>query len=359
MAVSLGPALWQDGPTYNGELLRQLNVAATWFTGGTADALAVRGGVINNSTGSLQVVSVSGMAIKVCAGFAVIPNSSSNVNGGYMTGSMTSSALTVATADATNPRIDLVVIYVDENGDDTSDSYIDIIAGTPAASPVPPSAPANALVLATVAVAANATSISSTNITDQRVYTTAAGGVVPWPSLTGIPAGHQGLIAYDVTNSRFFHNDASGADQLATLPWQPQVASRLTNGAIPATSTTWMSVNITTDGHTDIKVTLHWNGVYQGSTVGFRNIAFQTYLDSTLLDQVNLCTLPGTTAGAAYNGGTSVYCTSSSTGDTPSAGSHTVYFKFYYHNTSGSGDQPWVLANTGSPATLRVEPVVK
>jgi hypothetical protein len=276
-----------------------------------------------------------------------------------MAGSMISSALTVATADATNPRIDLVAIYVDENGDDTSDSYVDIIEGTPAASPVPPSAPDNSVILATVAVAANAASISSSNITDQRVYTTAAGGVVPWPTLTGIPAGHPGLIAYDTTNSRFFHNNSDGADQLAVLPWAPQTATRLVNGAIPlSTPTTWMSVAINTDGNTDIKVTLHWNGIFQKTSLGFNNVSFQTYLDTIQLDQVSLCTLDGTKLNAAYNGGTSVYCTSSTTGDTPSAGSHTVYFKFYYE-TGGSGSQPWVFANTGSPATLRVEPVTK
>ena len=42
------------------------------------------------------------------------------------------------------------------------------MTGTPAGSPSPPSAPANSFTLAQVAVAANATSITSGNITDQR-----------------------------------------------------------------------------------------------------------------------------------------------------------------------------------------------
>jgi hypothetical protein len=358
MAVSLGPALWMDGPTYSGEAVRQLDVASGWFTQGTSDALSVRSGVINNSVGSLQVLASSGMVIKVAAGFAIIASSTSNIEAGYKIGSMTSTSLTVTTADASNPRIDLVVIYVTDNGDDTSSGYIDIIEGTAAASPVPPSAPANSLPLGTVAVAANATSISTSNITDQRVYTTAAGGVVPWPTMTSIPAGHEGLIAYDVTNGRFFHNDSSGADQLKVLPWAPVMSVRLTDGAIPSTMTTWESCAITTDGKTDIAVTFHWNGVYQKTTAGFSLIQFETYLDSTLLDQVSVCTVSDGPVGYAYNGGTTRYVTSSATGDTPSAGSHTVYFKMGYATAQSSGSQPWIFADTGAPSYLRVEPVV-
>lgn len=372
MSVSLGPALWMDGPTYNGETVRQMDIASGWFAAGTVDALQVRSGVINNSVGSLQVLPVSGMTIKVGSGFAIVGNTTSNLQSGYKTGTMTSRNLTVPTADATNPRIDKVVIGVNDNGDSTSAGYVDIIQGTPAASPTAPATPANALVLATVRVNANSTSVASTNITDARVYTTAAGGVVPWPSLTGIPAGHQGLIAYDTVNSRFFHNDANGADQLAVLPWKPAYATVNADMSLATGSTnftTIASVNINTDGHTDIKVTTHVPGFYATAVTAdgwYNQLNLCVFLDNTEISgtwQGHDCTMTsGGQRSITQGGGTDVYCTSSATSDTPSAGSHTVSFKVTcvrYSAGAGAGNacNPFLRASVAENAYIRVEPV--
>lgn len=67
---------------------------------------------------------------------------------------------TIGTADATNPRLDLVVI--------TSAGAIAVRAGTAAASPKPPVRTANDVVLAVVFVPANDTVIASNQITDLR-----------------------------------------------------------------------------------------------------------------------------------------------------------------------------------------------
>jgi hypothetical protein len=82
--------------------------------------------------------------------------------------------LTVTTANATNPRIDLVCMTVNDAfySGSTNNVVLQIIAGTPAASPVAPTLPANSISLATIAVAANASNIVSGNITDTRVQTT-------------------------------------------------------------------------------------------------------------------------------------------------------------------------------------------
>ncbi|WP_094603464.1 hypothetical protein SPSIL_015220 [Sporomusa silvacetica DSM 10669] len=71
------------------------------------------------------------------------------------------SALAITTADATTPRIDL--IYIDTSG------VLRYAAGTPAISPVSPTVPSGCLDIYTVTVAAGATSITSTDITDLRV----------------------------------------------------------------------------------------------------------------------------------------------------------------------------------------------
>lgn len=69
---------------------------------------------------------------------------------------------TIGTADATNPRIDLVVI--------NSSGSIAVRAGTAAAAPKPPARTANDVVLAQVYVPANDTTIANAQIIDKRVF---------------------------------------------------------------------------------------------------------------------------------------------------------------------------------------------
>jgi hypothetical protein len=53
-----------------------------------------------------------------------------------------------------------------------NDVIFNVVAGTPAGSPVAPATPANSIALATVAVAANASTIVTADITDVRVLVT-------------------------------------------------------------------------------------------------------------------------------------------------------------------------------------------
>lgn len=75
---------------------------------------------------------------------------------------VSSGSPTVATADATNPRLDLVV--VDSSG------AIAVRPGTPAAAPKPPARSANDVALALVYVPASLSAVGSGHITDARVY---------------------------------------------------------------------------------------------------------------------------------------------------------------------------------------------
>lgn len=68
--------------------------------------------------------------------------------------------LVINTADATNPRIDIIYI--------NSDGTIGYTAGTPASSPVAPNIPVGAFLLYQVNVGANVTSITNANIVDMR-----------------------------------------------------------------------------------------------------------------------------------------------------------------------------------------------
>lgn len=68
--------------------------------------------------------------------------------------------VTITAADATNPRIDLVVV--------NASGALVVRAGTAASAPKPPARTANDVVLAAVYVPANDTSIETTKITDMR-----------------------------------------------------------------------------------------------------------------------------------------------------------------------------------------------
>lgn len=74
---------------------------------------------------------------------------------------VTAATVTIGTADATNPRIDLIVI--------DSSGAKQVRAGTAAAAPKPPARSANDVVLAAVYVPANDTTIETTKCVDMRV----------------------------------------------------------------------------------------------------------------------------------------------------------------------------------------------
>lgn len=93
----------------------------------------------------------------------------------------------LATADPTNPRIDLIYIgAVDtQYGGASNVIKIDKVTGTPAATPTVPTLPPNAIALSQVAVAANATTILNANITNVVTGTVSpAKGLVGYASVT-------------------------------------------------------------------------------------------------------------------------------------------------------------------------------
>ena len=84
----------------------------------------------------------------------------------------TTQVLAVAASDPTDDRIDLVILRVyddtfDSSGDDFAD--IEVIAGTPDASPVPPALPSTSISLAEILVQNAVTQIVNGDITDKRI----------------------------------------------------------------------------------------------------------------------------------------------------------------------------------------------
>lgn len=126
-----------------------------------------------NSAGDLKVVpsSPAAMSVRVERGFGFVKGDDSTDQGLYGVYNDGYTTVTVPAADATNPRKDLIVFAVDDatEGQAGDTSTLSLVQGTPAASPSEPALPATALKLAVVTVPANATSITSGNISDSRV----------------------------------------------------------------------------------------------------------------------------------------------------------------------------------------------
>ena len=112
------------------------------------------------------------MTVDVAAGRAFIKGTESTFQGTYFVESRAIENLTITASDASNPRIDLVVAKIEDSAESgATDAWsLAVVAGTPAASPAAPTQPANSILLATVAVAALASTIVDANITDNRVH---------------------------------------------------------------------------------------------------------------------------------------------------------------------------------------------
>lgn len=121
------------------------------------------------------------MTVVVQPGDCMIPDTNYKYNGWIDA----DKALTITTADPTNPRLDVVVAYTDKSLVDATNSNspngmkFAVVAGTPAATPTAPSAgtiqtavgASNPyIILAIVRVNAGATSIVTANINDRRSF---------------------------------------------------------------------------------------------------------------------------------------------------------------------------------------------
>ena len=126
-------------------------------------------------TGDFAVTqnSPTGMSVLIAQGWAAIIGTTQANMGAYVAYNDASLVATITAADPTNPRIDRVCITVNDSAytGSLNNVTINVVAGTPAGSPSAPATPANSISLATIAVAAGATTIVNANITDTRTRT--------------------------------------------------------------------------------------------------------------------------------------------------------------------------------------------
>jgi hypothetical protein len=145
-------------------------------------------GIFTSSSLEIAQSATPAMSVQVATGWGAIVGDYTTNMGVYQFYNDAATTLTVTPANPSNPRIDKVVVTI-------SDSYytgvtntvaFQVIAGTPAGSPVAPATPVMSLALANIAVAAGATSITTANITDLRTLITTN---LPVGDITAVTAG--------------------------------------------------------------------------------------------------------------------------------------------------------------------------
>jgi hypothetical protein len=160
-----------------------LNTPPSWLQAGSypaqydriiQQALYATTGIIGSTSLAVSPNSPAGMSVRVAAGWGAVVGTTTTDMGVYTFYNDALNTLTITTADPTNPRIDLVCATVRDAfySGAFNDVIFQVIAGTPAGSPVAPTLPDNSISLATIAVGAAVTQINSGNITDTRVATT-------------------------------------------------------------------------------------------------------------------------------------------------------------------------------------------
>jgi hypothetical protein len=155
------PPSWLQNGSHPAENDRLTTTGAIWNVKGIADY----------SSFKVSQSATPAMTISVAAGHALVQGTQTASQGLYIIYNDAATTVAVTTASTTLPRIDRVCLTVQDafyGGTANNQVILQVIAGTPNASPAAPAEPANSLTLALLAVAANQTTIVNGNITDSR-----------------------------------------------------------------------------------------------------------------------------------------------------------------------------------------------
>jgi hypothetical protein len=356
-SVSCGVPAWCDGPSLDANNpFRQFDVGTRVLNAGTASAVAVPGGVFPG-LGAMQVTAGSGLSVQVAAGYCCVPSPVAN-NGGYIFGPLTAATLTLAAADNSNPRTDLIVARVYDTGNSASYCDVEVVTGTPATPPTTPATPTAAIPLATVSVPVAAVALASGAIADQRSYVVAPGGILPIANAAAAPAVPSAQLMFDLSRNLLVQGTgtAGSVSLLGTGGWSPALAyvsSSVNDSSGRGNLKQITSVSVTTDGATDIEIYYKWPGFYVSSSPPLM-VTLSVSIDGTVLDQTPVY-VQSSSSGSPGNGGSARYYTSSGQGTTPTAATHTIAFDF--QSASNSLTTTMACSSTAL-GILRVAPAV-
>lgn len=184
--TGLNQPLWLQNSTYPAALDRQL-IAAALDTGvqGLTDLIVS------------QRAAGANLSVDVAAGRVVVPvTDAPNLGSALCTSTAVNNLVVAGAPGAGLSRIDLVIARVYDAsviGGSINGWQLEVVTGTPAASPAAPATPVSSHVLAQVVVAAGQVSVTNANITDRRTlppgtwlpYSVAWTGAAANPGLSG------------------------------------------------------------------------------------------------------------------------------------------------------------------------------
>jgi hypothetical protein len=194
------PPAWLQAGSYPAEDDRRL--IATIF----ADSEGI---ILSSDLAVTQRGAGANMSVDVAGGRCVVKGDLATYEGSYFMENRGVTNLTVAAADPTNPRIDRVIAEV-LNAEYSGVSNLwrlRVVTGTPAGSPSAPATPSNAISLATIAVAALASSITNANITSTRTLAWIGNGTIICTSTTRPSSPFEGMEIYETdTDQTLIYN---------------------------------------------------------------------------------------------------------------------------------------------------------
>ncbi|MGC5664921.1 hypothetical protein ACN261_31525 [Micromonospora sp. WMMD723] len=187
-------------PAYNAAELRQGMALPLMYDGRVSGA---RQGV--RPGGPALQVTLAVSTITVATGCACVDPGLSTAQGPYWVALPAAETHTLAAANATNPRKDIVILRVYDNDEDSSGlrtARSEYLVGVAGASPSEPAVPAGAVRLATIDVPQSGGGAAV--VTDRRPWTVAAGGILPVAN----QAARDALSPYD---GQYVHRLDTGA----------------------------------------------------------------------------------------------------------------------------------------------------
>ena len=246
------PPSWLQNGSHPAENDRLTTTGAIWNVKGIADYGSFK---VSQSATPAMTVSVAG-------GHALVEGTQTASQGLYIVYNDAAVTVAVTTASPTLPRIDRLCLTVQDafyGGTANNQVILQVVAGTPNATPAAPAEPANSLTLALIAVAANQTTIVNGNITDSRTTAqlsenafTAANVAANTLTVNGITS--QTGKAFKINDSTGTQKFAVAVDGTVTFPDGTTQATAAVGGVtsvsggngITSTGTTAISVAIDT-----------------------------------------------------------------------------------------------------------------
>lgn len=123
-------------------------------------------GVAGRNDLVLTASTPNAMSVQIGSGTGIIKGSLISQQGHYVVTNIGAASVTIGTSHPSLPRVDVVILRVKDaevSGNENTATF-EVVQGTPAAVPMPPTIPPMSINLGQVHVAAGATSISNSNI---------------------------------------------------------------------------------------------------------------------------------------------------------------------------------------------------